>query len=84
MLFCRALLLARLMPSLLTIWGIAGYALFADGAILEVLGYKVGLVLSIPGALFEVGLGLLLLVRGFPNMQTGDITKAHLAATLAV
>lgn len=47
--------------------GFAGHALFADGAILEVLGY-VGLVLSIPGVLFEVGLGLLLLVRGFLTM----------------
>jgi hypothetical protein len=57
-------------------------ALFSAGAILEALGYKVGLVLSIPGALFEVGLGLLLLVRGFPTMQTRDITRANLAAAL--
>jgi hypothetical protein len=80
MVFCRALWQARLVPSPLAIWGIVGYALFTTGAILEVLGYEVSLVLSIPGALFEVGLGVLLLIRGFPATQhqdTADIVPAR-------
>ena len=82
MVFCRVLLRARLVPGLLAIGGIFGYALFTTGAVLEVLGYQVGLPLSIPGAIFEVGLGVLLLVRGFPAVRTPDVTKAHRAVTL--
>jgi hypothetical protein len=36
----------------------------------EVFGQPVGPVLSIPGGLFEVGLGLLLVVRGSPQQAT--------------
>ncbi|HEX8767118.1 MAG TPA: DUF4386 domain-containing protein [Jatrophihabitans sp.] len=63
--FCRALLQARLLPRVVAAWGMFGYAVFALGALLEVGGYSVGLALSIPGGLFEVAAGLLLLVKGF-------------------
>jgi hypothetical protein len=65
MLFCRALSRGRLVPRFLAIWGVAGYFVFLVGSVLEVLGYDVGLVLSVPGGLFEVFLGLLLVVKGF-------------------
>ncbi|WP_106402176.1 DUF4386 domain-containing protein [Actinocorallia populi] len=66
LLFCRVLLRARLVPAPLAVWGLAGYAVFLAGAVLEILGHEVGLVLSVPGGLFEVALGVLLVVRGFP------------------
>ncbi|HEX6356200.1 DUF4386 domain-containing protein [Actinophytocola sp.] len=65
-LFCRVLLRARLVPRFMAIWGLVGYVVFLAGSMLEVVGQPVGLVLSIPGGLFEVGLGLLLVVKGFP------------------
>jgi hypothetical protein len=34
---------------------------------LELIGLSAGLVLTIPGALFEVAFGLTLIVRGFPD-----------------
>ncbi len=68
-LFCRVLLRAGLVPRLLALWGIAGYAVFALGSVLELLGYGVGVALSIPGGLFELALGVLLIVRGFPSAR---------------
>lgn len=65
-LFCRVLLRARLVPPFLAMWGVVGYAVLATGGVLELLGYDVGLVLSGPGGLFEIALGVLLVARGFP------------------
>ncbi|ONI89191.1 hypothetical protein ALI22I_16955 [Saccharothrix sp. ALI-22-I] len=65
-LFCRVLFRARLVPRFLAVWGMAGYAVFLVGAALEVLGYGVGVALSVPGGLFEIALGVLLIVKGFP------------------
>ena len=47
--------------------GLAGYTLLALGAVAELLGFGLGLALSIPGGLFEVVLGVILLFRGFPE-----------------
>ncbi|WP_422769377.1 DUF4386 domain-containing protein [Plantactinospora sp. WMMC1484] len=65
--FCRILLRARLVPRPFALWGLLGYAVLLAGAVLEVLGYGVGLALSVPGGLFEVALGVLLVLRGFPG-----------------
>lgn len=73
--FCRVLLQERLVPRFLAIWGLVGYAVFLVGSMLEVLGYQVGLVLSVPGGLFEVGLGVLLIAKGFPS-GTGPVRRA--------
>lgn len=80
LLFCRVLFRARLVPRFMAVWGVAGYALFLTGTILQVLGYGVGLALSVPGGLFEVALGVLLIVKGFPSSQGRDITRAEVAA----
>lgn len=63
--FCLALNRQRWLPSWLAIWGFTGYALLATGAAAELIGARVGLVLAIPGGLFEIVFGLLLLARGF-------------------
>jgi hypothetical protein len=52
-------------PRILAAIGIVGYAIFAAGAIAEIAGSEIGLVLSLPGALFEVTLGIWLIVKGF-------------------
>lgn len=64
---CRALLVSQLVPRFLALWGVAGYAVFALGAVLELFGIGVGMLLAIPGGLFEVALGLTLWARGFAN-----------------
>lgn len=54
-------------PRVLAAIGIVGYAIFASGAIAEIAGSEIGLVLSIPGGLFEVALGIWLIVKGFSS-----------------
>ena len=65
--FCGALLRDQFVPRWLAIWGMVGYAVLAAGALLELVGLAVGLVLAIPGGLFEVALGVILMVRGIPE-----------------
>ena len=64
---------ARLVPRPLALWGIVGYGVFLVGAVLEILGLEAGLILSIPGGLFEVALALWLIARGFSVPLTAPI-----------
>lgn len=68
--FCLALLQADVVPRLLTAWGAAGYAVLAVGMLVQLSGPQVGVILSVPGGLFEVAFGALLLRRGFPAPAT--------------
>jgi hypothetical protein len=63
--FCLVLYRAKLIPKALSVMGLLGYALLALGAVLELFGYPVGVMLSIPGGLFEIGFGAWLIVKGF-------------------
>jgi len=63
---CIALYRARLVPRFLAGWGFIGYAAFATGCVLELLGVAgAGLPATIPGGLFELAFATWLLVRGF-------------------
>lgn len=79
-LFCRVLLRARLVPRAIAVWGVVGYAVFLLGAVLEVLGYGVGVALSVPGGLFEIALGVLLIAKGFAAPTASDPGAAAYAA----
>jgi hypothetical protein len=80
--FCRALLRSKLLPRFLAAWGIAGYAIFALGSVLELNGFGVGLAMSVPGALFEIAAGSYLLVKGFREVaQDGAITAQDTGPT---
>ncbi|MFJ6675486.1 DUF4386 domain-containing protein [Actinosynnema sp. NPDC091369] len=79
-LFCRVLLRARLVPRWLAAWGGIGYAVFLLGAVLEVLGHRVGVALSVPGGLFEVAFGVLLVVKGFATPESPAPRAAAYAA----
>ena len=64
--FCVVLCRARLVPRFLAVWGFVGYASFATGCVLELLGAaRAGLPATILGGLFEVFFAIWLLVRGF-------------------
>lgn len=61
-----ALFRSGLVPRWLAAWGIIGYAIFATGSLLELLGIAgAGLVGAAPSGLFEVFFGIWLLVRRF-------------------
>jgi hypothetical protein len=72
LLLYRVLLRKRLAPGFLAVYGLAGYVIFLIGAILEILGHNVGVALSIPGGLFEIAFGVLLIAKGFPVGQSQD------------
>jgi hypothetical protein len=56
---------SNLVPRFLPVWGVIGYVIFVSGNLLELFGFSVGVLLSIPGGLFEISLSLWLIVRGF-------------------
>lgn len=62
---CGLLYRTRLLPRVLAVWGLAGYLVLSAGAIAEVLGVHIGLVLSLPGGLWEVALAIWLILKGF-------------------
>ncbi len=56
---------AQLVPRLVAVWGLVGYALLLCGAVVEVLGVDLALLFSIPGGLWEMFIGAWLIVKGF-------------------
>lgn len=62
---CLLLFRIHLIPRSLAAWGAIGYAVLMTGAVAELFGLHIGLILSIPGGLFEVALGVWLLTKGF-------------------
>ena len=75
------LLRTGLVPRALALLGVVGYALLAVGSAADLLGAHVGLLLSIPGGLFEVGLGIWLLAKGFRPGPYGDPEVSEVRAT---
>lgn len=66
--FCYLLLRSGLIPTPLAWMGLLGYALLALGSCFELFGYNYGTMLSLPGGLFEVGLAIWLMAKGWrPN-----------------
>lgn len=65
MFLCLLFLRSGLVPRALAMLGLAGYALHVAGAIFELFGVHISLVLLIPGGIFEVSLAVWLLVKGF-------------------
>ena len=62
---CALLFRTRLISRFLAVWGFVGYAIFMTGAIAEIFGLHIGVMLSVPGGLFELVVGLWLIFKGF-------------------
>ena len=69
---CSLLYRTRLIPRLLAGWGVIGYAILMAGFIAEIFGIHIGLIFSIPGGLFELALGIWLLIKGFQPEAYGQ------------
>jgi len=79
---CALLFRTKLVPRFLSVGGLIGYPLLMAGAFEEIFGIHIGLMLSIPGALFELGLAFWLIIKGFqPDAYHGrpDVVKAPTA-----
>ena len=70
LLLCYTLYKAKLVPRLLAIWGLVGYAIIFCGMLSEIMGSGLGLVSSLPGGLWEVFIGVWLIVKGFSSSAT--------------
>ncbi len=69
---CSLLFRTRLIPRFLAVGGFIGYVSLMVGMIAEIFGIHIGLMLSIPGIFFEVGLPLWLFIMGFqPDVYGG-------------
>ena len=65
LLLCYVLYRAKLVPRLLAVWGLIGYATILCGSLLEILGLNLLSIHAIPGGLWELFIGVWLIVRGF-------------------
>lgn len=65
LMLCYVFYKTQLVPRLLGIWGMLGYAVILGGSVLEVMGFNLSLIHTIPGGLWEVFIGVWLIVRGF-------------------
>jgi len=65
LLFCYLLHVSRLVPRLFSTCGFIGYIIFLSGTMLELYGYNVGVLLDIPGGLFELSVSVWLIIKGF-------------------
>lgn len=64
---CCVLYTSKVVPRLLSVWGLGSYPLFIAGTIAELFGYPIGILLSMPGGLFEITLGLWFIFKGFTH-----------------
>ena len=65
LMLCYVFYRAQLVPRLLGAWGLVGYAIILGGSVLEVLGFNLSLIHTVPGGLWEVFIGGWLIARGF-------------------
>ncbi len=65
LMLCYTLYKAKLIPRILAIWGLVGYAIIFLGMALEIMGSGLSLVSSLPGGLWELFIGVWLIVKGF-------------------
>ncbi len=69
---CALLYRPRLLPRVLSTWGLIGYVIHLAGAIAEIFGFHVSLMLLVPGMLFELALPVWLIVKGFQPAAYGQ------------
>jgi uncharacterized protein DUF4386 len=67
LILCYTLYKAKLVPGWLAIWGLIGYATILVGMVSAIMGSGLGDLSSLPGGLWEVFIGVWLIVKGFSS-----------------
>jgi hypothetical protein len=68
----------QLLPRVLAVWGMVGYAVILGGSVLEVAGFNLNSMHAIPGGLWEVFIGVWLIVKGFsPSPALSERTASR-------
>jgi hypothetical protein len=65
LMLCYVFYRAKLVPRWIAGWGLIGYATILGGSVLELLGFPLVSMHTIPGGLWEVFIGVWLVVKGF-------------------
>jgi uncharacterized protein DUF4386 len=81
LMLCSTLYRAKLVPRWLAVWGLVGYAIILCGMVSAVMGSGLGDISSIPGGLWEVFIGVWLIVKGFNSSAV--VPQAPRSITLA-
>ena len=72
LMLCYLFYKTQLVPRLLGVWGLVGYAVILGGSVLEVLGFNLNSIHTIPGGLWELFIGVWLIVKGFSASAFGS------------
>jgi hypothetical protein len=67
LILCYTLYKAKLVPGWLAVWGFVGYATILVGMLSAIMGSGLGDLSSLPGGLWEVFIGVWLIVKGFSS-----------------
>jgi hypothetical protein len=65
LMFCYLLYGSRLIPRFMSVLGIIGYPLSLVVPLLDMFGHSAGMILFLPGSLFEIVFPIWLIVKGF-------------------
>lgn len=71
---------ANLVPRWLAVWGLVGYAIIFGGMLSAVMGSGLGDLSSLPGGLWEMFMGVWLIVKGFKSSAFAPSAKINNAA----
>jgi hypothetical protein len=80
LLLCTMFYRARLVPRPIAVWGLVGYATILGGSVLEVLGFNLSSLHTIPGGLWELFIGVWLIAKGFS--ASGFVSSANRTSTV--
>lgn len=72
LILCYSFYKSKLIPRLLAVWGLVGYAVILGGSVVEVLGFNLNTVHAVPGGLWELFIGVWLIVKGFNSSATAS------------
>ncbi len=81
LILCYSFYKSKLVPRLLAVWGLVGYAVILGGSVVEVMGFNLLSIHAIPGGLWEMFIGVWLIVKGFnssafvPEPDTTDLNE---------
>ena len=70
LILCSAFYRSQLIPRLLAVWGLIGYAVLLSGSVLQVFGFELSSIQAIPGGLWELFIGVWLIAKGFRSSQS--------------
>ena len=75
LILCYSFFRSELVPQFVAVWGLVGYSTILCGSVLEVLGFEMHLIHTIPGGLWELFIGVWLIAKGF-NSSSKVLTSA--------